>query len=163
MLLVKGPNVMKGYLGEPEKTAQVIRDGWYVTGDIAEIDRQGFIRITGRLSRFSKIGGEMVPHVNIEEAIQEFVQGEDEEEVLAVVTAVLDVKKGERLVVVHRQLERTPQQICDHLAQLGLPNLWIPSQDSFLQVETIPLLGTGKLDLKGLKQVALEHFGAANK
>ncbi len=159
MLLVKGPNVMQGYLGQPEKTAEVVRDGWYVTGDIAEVDTQGFIRITGRLSRFSKIGGEMVPHVNIEEAIQELVQSEEEEEVLAVVTAVPDAKKGERLVVVHRQLEHTAQQICDHLTQLGLPNLWIPGRDSFLQVEAIPLLGTGKLDLKALKQVALEHFG----
>jgi len=160
MLLVKGPNVMRGYLGQPEKTAKVVRDGWYVTGDIAEVDTQGFIRITGRLSRFSKIGGEMVPHLNIEEAIQAFVQGEEEEEVLAVVTAVPDPKKGERLVVVHRQLDYSPQQICDHLTKLGLPNLWIPARDSFLQVDEIPLLGTGKLDLKALKQLALDHFNA---
>ncbi len=159
MLLVKGPNVMKGYLADAEKTAEVVRDGWYVTGDIAQIDKQGFIQITGRLSRFSKIGGEMVPHINIEEAIQKFVQSDDDEEVRAVVTAVPDPKKGERLVVVHRQLDRTPQEICDHLASLGLPNLWIPSPDSFLLVEVIPVLGTGKLDLKGLEQVAREHFG----
>jgi acyl-[acyl-carrier-protein]-phospholipid O-acyltransferase/long-chain-fatty-acid--[acyl-carrier-protein] ligase len=69
MLLVKGPNVMKGYLGQPEETAKVIRDGWYVTGDIAMVDTQGFIHITGRLSRFSKIGGEMVPHVRVEETM----------------------------------------------------------------------------------------------
>ena len=71
MLLVKGPNVMKGYLGQPELTAEVIRDGWYVTGDVAEIDAEGFIRITGRESRFSKIGGEMVPHIRIEEALSQ--------------------------------------------------------------------------------------------
>ena len=161
MLLVKGPNVMKGYLGQPEKTAEVIRDGWYVTGDIAVIDKQGFIQITGRLSRFSKIGGEMVPHINIEEAIQKLVQGEEDEVVRAVVTAVPDAKKGERLVVVHQKLDFTPEQICEHLAQLGLPNLWIPGQDSFLQVDTIPVLGSGKLDLKRLEQVAREHFCGA--
>jgi acyl-[acyl-carrier-protein]-phospholipid O-acyltransferase/long-chain-fatty-acid--[acyl-carrier-protein] ligase len=161
MLLVKGPNVMKGYLGQPEKTAEVIRDGWYVTGDIAEIDKQGFIRITGRLSRFSKIGGEMVPHLNIEEAIQKLVQSEDDDEVRAVVTAVPDEKKGERLVVVHREIKLTPAQICNCLAQQNLPKLWIPGQDSFLQVEKIPVLGTGKLDLKGLEQVAREHFCGA--
>src|SRR5262249_26045582 len=60
LLLVKGPSVMRGYLGKPDLTAQVLREGWYITGDIAQIDADGFVRITDRLSRFSKIGGEMV-------------------------------------------------------------------------------------------------------
>ena len=158
MLLIKGPNLMKGYLADDEKTAEVICDGWYVTGDIAKITKQGFIQITGRLSRFSKIGGEMVPHINIEEAIQKFVQSEDDDVVRAVVTAVPDAKKGERLVVVHSELDKTPQEICDHLSDQGLPNLWVPSPDSFLQVEQIPLLGTGKLDLRALAEVAKQQF-----
>lgn len=158
MLLIKGPNVMKGYLNDPDKTAEAIRDGWYVTGDIALIDKQGFIQITGRLSRFSKIGGEMVPHVKIEEAVQSFVQADDDEVIRAVVTAVPDIKKGERLVVVHTSLDHTPQEICDHLAKLGVPNLWLPSPDSFLKVDEIPVLGTGKLDLKGLADLARRHF-----
>lgn len=158
MLLIKGPNVMKGYLNAPEKTAEVIHDGWYTTGDIAIIDSQGFIQITGRLSRFSKIGGEMVPHLVLEEAIQDFVQSPEDEIIRAVVTAVPDDKRGERIVVVHTTLDKTPQQICDHLATLGLPNLWLPSPDSFLEVEKIPVLGTGKLDLKGLSDVAREHY-----
>jgi len=160
MLLIKGPNVMQGYLGDDKKTREVVKDGWYVTGDIAIVDEQGFIKITGRLSRFSKIGGEMVPHENIEDAIQRFVAGEDDEEPRAVVTAVPDAKKGERLIVIHTQLERTPQETIDHLKSLGLPNLWIPSPDSFLQIEQIPVLGTGKLDLKGLAEVARKHFGS---
>jgi len=161
MLLVKGPNVMKGYLHEPEKTAEVIRDGWYVTGDIAKIDKQGFIEITGRLSRFSKIGGEMVPHLNIEEAIGQFVQGGSQDELLAVVTAVPDEKKGERLVVVHKAMPKSPAEICEHLKTSGMPNLWLPDAHCFLQVEEIPVLGSGKLDLKALNDLAKQHFGSA--
>ncbi|NOZ41506.1 MAG: MFS transporter [Planctomycetes bacterium] len=161
MLLVKGPNVMQGYMDDDDKTSEVVKDGWYVTGDIAIVDQQGFIKITGRQSRFSKIGGEMVPHINIEEAIQNFVEGEDDENIRVAVTAVPDERKGERLIVVHSQLDHTPQEICDHLKSLGLPNLWIPSPDSFLQVEQIPVLGTGKLDLKGLAELAKGHFGTA--
>src|SRR5262245_4113543 len=71
LLLVRGPNVMQGYLGRPEKTAEVLRDGFYVTGDIAAIDEDGFLQITDRLSRFSKIGGEMVPHIKVEEKLHE--------------------------------------------------------------------------------------------
>ena len=71
MLLVRGPNVMLGYLGLEEKTADVLRHGWYCTGDVATVDEDGFLQITGRLSRFSKIGGEMVPHLRIEEKLQE--------------------------------------------------------------------------------------------
>ena len=158
MLLVKGPNVMKGYLYEPAKTAEVIRDGWYVTGDIAKLDKHGFIEITGRLSRFSKIGGEMVPHLNIEEAIQQFVQGTNQDELLVVVTSVPDEKKGERLIVVHKKMTKTPQQVVENLKQAGMPNLWTPGTDSFLEVEEIPVLGTGKLDLKGLADLAKAKF-----
>src|SRR5262245_1437295 len=150
MLLVKGPNVMKGYLGQPDETAKVIRDGWYTTGDIAYVDTDGFIFITGRLSRFSKIGGEMVPHLNVEEAIQKIVGGEEDGELKAVVTSVPDEKKGERLIVVNTKLEITPAEICRKLAELGLPNLWIPSPDSFFEVDAIPVLGSGKTDLKAV-------------
>jgi acyl-[acyl-carrier-protein]-phospholipid O-acyltransferase/long-chain-fatty-acid--[acyl-carrier-protein] ligase len=84
---------MVGYLGQPELTAQAMRDGWYVTGDIAAIDEDGFIKITDRLSRFSKIGGEMVPHMKVEEMINS-VLGDG----AAAVIAVADEQKGERLV-----------------------------------------------------------------
>ncbi len=153
MLMVKGPNVMKGYLGEPEKTAEVIRDGWYVTGDIAEIDEEGYIRITGRESRFSKIGGEMVPHIRIEEALGKILTL-DEDKVSLAVTGVADQRKGERLVVLHTGLSKPAEQICRELAGQGLPPLFIPSPDSFHQVHEIPLLGTGKLDLRKLKELA---------
>lgn len=154
MLLIKGPNVMKGYLGQPDKTAEVLYDGWYVTGDIAKIDKDGFIHITGRLSRFSKIGGEMVPHVRVEEALQA-MWAADEGELKAVVTAVPDERKGERLMVIYTELPETPDVVCKKLSAAGLPNLWIPSPNSFKKVDVLPLLGTGKLDLQLAKQMAL--------
>ncbi len=157
MLLVSGPNVMQGYYHQPDKTAEVIRDGWYVTGDIAILDADGFIQITGRLSRFSKIGGEMIPHLRIEEALEKILSPE-EHALVAVVTAVPDARRGERLVVLHTQLAQSPEAICESLRALGLPNLWIPSPDSFAEVPEIPLLGSGKLDLQAIKRVALERF-----
>jgi acyl-[acyl-carrier-protein]-phospholipid O-acyltransferase/long-chain-fatty-acid--[acyl-carrier-protein] ligase len=158
MLLVKGPNVMKGYLGQPEETAKVMHDGWYITGDIAMIDTDGFIHITGRLSRFSKIGGEMVPHIRIEEAIQKILN--IEEQLSVAVTSVPDERKGERIVVVHTKLAMSPKEICDRLGTIGVPNLWIPSPDSFLEVESIPILGSGKVDLKAVSELAKQHFHA---
>jgi acyl-[acyl-carrier-protein]-phospholipid O-acyltransferase/long-chain-fatty-acid--[acyl-carrier-protein] ligase len=151
---------MKGYLGRPDLTAEVLRDGWYVTGDIAVIDDEGFIKITGRESRFSKIGGEMVPHIRVEEEICRALNLEDEEHVSMAVTAVPDARKGERLVVLHTGLKQRPEEICRKLFDRGLPLLWIPSPDSFRKVGEIPVLGTGKLDLKRLKEAAAQEFAA---
>jgi len=160
MLLIYGPNVMVGYANQVDLTAKVIQDGWYETGDIAHIDLEGFIHITGRLSRFSKIGGEMVPHVSVEhELAMLFSEGDDDEEVRVCVTAVPDEKKGERLVVLHLPTEKDIDCIRRSLGELGLPNIFIPSKDSFCEVEEIPLLGTGKLDLKGARTVAAEKLG----
>ncbi len=106
MLLVRGPNVMQGYLGRPEKTAEVLRDGWYCTGDVATLDEDGFLQITGRLSRFSKIGGEMVPHLKIEEKLHELAGAAEQ---TFVVMGVPDEKKGERLVVLHKLAEKDLQ------------------------------------------------------
>jgi len=158
LLLIRGPNVMLGYLGQPEATAKVMRDGWYVTGDIAFIDEEGFIHITGRQSRFSKIGGEMVPHLKIEELLER-IMCRDEQKLCVAVTAVPDAQKGERLVVIHTPLEKSRDEIRKQLSAAGLPNLWVPAADSFVEVDEIPVLGTGKLDLQGLKQVALERLG----
>ncbi len=159
LLWITGPNVMQGYLSRPDLTSRVVKDGWYCTGDIARIDAEGFITLTGRQSRFSKIGGEMVPHVTIEEALNRELCAEDGA-VLAVVAAVPDVKRGERLVVLHLPTSRDPFEVGQKLADSGLPNLWIPSPDSFFEIDEIPVLGSGKLDLKRLGDMAREKVAA---
>jgi acyl-[acyl-carrier-protein]-phospholipid O-acyltransferase/long-chain-fatty-acid--[acyl-carrier-protein] ligase len=155
LLLVKGPNMMAGYLGDAAKTADVMRDGWYVTGDIARIDEDGFVYITDRLSRFSKIGGEMVPHMRIEDAINGLLG-----EICSVVTAVPDSAKGERLVAFYTRKDVTPEQLWEQLCQTELPRLWIPKRDSLVPIDAIPTLGTGKVDLRAVKQLALERTSA---
>jgi acyl-[acyl-carrier-protein]-phospholipid O-acyltransferase/long-chain-fatty-acid--[acyl-carrier-protein] ligase len=152
LLLVRGPNVMQGYLGRPDKTAEVLRDGWYVTGDIAAIDEDGFLQITDRLSRFSKIGGEMVPHIRIEEKLHELA-GTTEQ--TFVVAGVPDEKKGERLVVLHKLALEKLQPCLEKLAQSDLPNLWKPRADQFFQIDALPYLGTGKLDLRKAREIAV--------
>ena len=152
LLLVRGPNIMVGYLNRPEKTAEVLRDGWYNTGDIAAVDEDGFLRITDRLSRFSKIGGEMVPHIRVEEKLHELLQADGQ--VLAV-TAIPDEKKGERLVVIHTLKEELLRECLEKLSKSDLPALWKPRPDQFLFVEKLPYLGTGKLDLRRLREIAL--------
>jgi acyl-[acyl-carrier-protein]-phospholipid O-acyltransferase/long-chain-fatty-acid--[acyl-carrier-protein] ligase len=159
LLLVQGPNVMVGYLNRPQKTAEVLRDGWYNTGDIATVDEDGFLRITDRLSRFSKIGGEMVPHIKVEEQLHELLEADGQ--VLAV-TAIPDEKKGERLVVIHTLKEDDLRKCLDRLAKTDLPALWKPKPDQFVHVEQLPYLGTGKLDLRRLRELAQAGFTPAN-
>ena len=163
LLKISGPNVMQGYLNQPEKTAELIQDGWYNTGDMAMIDDEGFITITGRQSRFSKIGGEMVPHIKIEEAISSIVanDGSEDATVQVAVTAVPHETKGERLIVLHTKLAKSIDEIRNALSEAGLPNLWIPAADGFLETDEIPLLGTGKLDLKAIKEMALTRTTVA--
>jgi acyl-[acyl-carrier-protein]-phospholipid O-acyltransferase/long-chain-fatty-acid--[acyl-carrier-protein] ligase len=156
LLMVKGLNVMKGYLGRPEKTAEVLTDGWYNTGDIARLDEDGFLTITDRLSRFSKIGGEMVPHLKIEEAITQALGAAPETEApLVAVAGVPDEQKGERLVVLHTRLPVPVDEVWQRLTESDLPKLWVPRRDAFHEIDEMPLLGTGKLDLKGLKTMAM--------
>ena len=159
MLLVRGPNTMQGYLGRPDLTAEVMRDGWYVTGDIVKIDTDGYITIHDRLSRFSKIGGEMVPHGRVEDALHEILS--TEERVFAV-TAIADEKKGEALAVLHTLNQDDIPGLVKKLGDTGLPNLFIPRPTHFVQVEELPMLGTGKLDLRATKRIAAEALvGAA--
>jgi len=153
LLLVRGPNVMQGYLGQPEKTTEVLRDGWYTTGDVAAIDEDGFLQITDRLSRFSKIGGEMVPHIKVEEKLHELAGAIGQ---TFVVTGVPDEKKGERLVVLHKLADGQLPAVLEKLSRCDLPNLWKPRADQFFRVDTFPQLGTGKLDLRQVREIAMK-------
>jgi len=149
---VKGPNVMVGYLAEPEKTRQAIwEDGWYITGDVAQLDDDGFITITDRLSRFSKIAGEMVSHVHMEETLHRALGCLEPR---LVVTSVSDDQKGERFVVLHTELGMSVDDLLKRLRDSGLPPLWVPRREHFFRVESLPIMGSGKLDLKLVKETA---------
>jgi acyl-[acyl-carrier-protein]-phospholipid O-acyltransferase/long-chain-fatty-acid--[acyl-carrier-protein] ligase len=152
MLLVKGPGVMAGYLDEPERTRQAIwEDGWYITGDVAQLDEDGFITITDRLSRFSKVAGEMVSHVHLEEALHHALGSLEQR---LVVTSVSDDQKGERFVVLHLDLGLEVDVLLKRVRDSGLPPLWVPRREHFYRVESLPVMGSGKLDLKLVKQTA---------
>ena len=155
MLLVRGPNVMAGYLGRDDLTASVMHHGWYVTGDIALLDEDGFLTITDRLSRFSKIGGEMVPHGKVEEALHQ--AAESETQVFAV-TGIPDDRRGEQLAVLHTIDDARIPDILGRLFSNGLPNLFIPPRGNFVKVDALPVLGTGKMDLRALKRIAVERL-----
>lgn len=156
LILVRGPGVMKGYLGRDDLTDKAMVGDYYSTGDIGYLDDDGFLYITDRLSRFSKIGGEMVPHGTVEKTLQD-ASGESER--VIAVTALPDPKKGERLVVVHTLDEAKLPALLDAMTAAGLPAIYRPRPDHFVRVETLPLLGTGKLDLRGIREAAENALG----
>ena len=154
LMIVKGANVMLGYLAEPEKTAEVIRNGWYITGDIARMDRNGSISITGRLSRFTKIAGEMIPHELVEREIDNLLR--PDERIIAVAGGE-DPRRGEKLIVFYTDREKVkPDELVKKLREANIPNLWIPKPENFVWIEKIPQLGSGKLDLAKLSEMAKE-------
>lgn len=152
MLLVKGANRMMGYLCDPAKTWEAVVDGWYVTGDVARVDEEGFIYLTGRLSRFSKIAGEMVPHGRVEEVVEACLEAGGK----CCVVGVPDADRGERLVVLYEGSALTPAELAGLMAGSALPKLWLPKRDSIVKVEALPMLGTGKLDLRRARAMAEE-------
>jgi acyl-[acyl-carrier-protein]-phospholipid O-acyltransferase/long-chain-fatty-acid--[acyl-carrier-protein] ligase len=163
LIVAKGPTVMKGYYKQPEKTAEVIKNFWYTSGDVGKIDEDGFIWVTGRESRMSKIGGEMVPHILIEEEVAKILSassGGDSEsnEPMAAVTALPHPTRGEQIIVLYRDSLLTPVELIERMVALDLPKIWIPLVDGFIKVDSIPLLGTGKLDLAAVKRTAQERF-----
>lgn len=152
MLLLKGPNVFNSYLGDIKRTQAAFRDGWYVTGDLASMDSDGFLKIEGRLSRFSKIAGEMVPHGAVEDILLKELNIPQQDAPCLAITSIPDEQKGEVLVVVS-SIPVSPDLIRQTLTQKGVSNLWIPKRVEI--VPKIPILASGKLDLASLKQIAL--------
>ena len=157
LVLVRGASVMAGYWEAPETTAKAFHGDWYITQDIGRIDTDGFLFLVDRLARFSKIGGEMVPHMRVEEELQRVAQSE--ERVFAVV-GVPQEGKGERLAVLTTLPEDRWDEIIAGLKASGLPALWIPKRNHFQSVAAFPVMGTGKLDLGALKRLALEAANA---
>ena len=153
MLWLRGPNIFEGYLNDPERTADVLRDGWFKTGDIGRFDEDGFLYIEGRLSRFSKIGGEMVPHEVIEQKIIYLLELSGKDERIIAIVGVTDEAKGEAVVLLSA-IDVDLAQLRDKLRDAGVPNLWIPKRVQ--RVESIPVLASGKLDLKKCQELANE-------
>jgi acyl-[acyl-carrier-protein]-phospholipid O-acyltransferase/long-chain-fatty-acid--[acyl-carrier-protein] ligase len=153
LVLLRGANVFQGYLDDSEKTRSAFRDGWFVTGDLGRFDDDGFLIIEGRLSRFSKIGGEMVPHGTVEQKIVQVFAWEQTDSPVAMVTGVPDAAKGEALVLLTTR-DITSDELRSKLLDSGVPALWVPK--IIVRVEKIPMLGTGKTDLKGARELALK-------
>lgn len=154
LIRIKGPNVMTGYLNRPDLTEKVICDGWYDTGDIGRLDNDGFITITDRLARFSKIGGEMIPHLAIEEVICRSL--ETHEQVLAV-TGIPDERKGEQIVVLYTEAAGPVSALRTIIEDSDLPNIFKPKRDNFILIDKLPLLGSGKLDIMKLRNIAEQN------
>jgi len=151
MLWLRGVNIFEGYLHDPERTGDVLQDGWLNTGDLGRFDEDGFLYIEGRLSRFSKIGGEMVPHETIEDKIVDSLDLSGRDERTVAIVGVQDEAKGEALVLLSA-VDIDLAELRSKLHDAGVPNLWIPKQVQ--RVESIPVLASGKLDLKKCNELA---------
>lgn len=159
MIWVKGINVFGGYIGDPELNEGIFRDGWFKTGDLGRVDLNAFITLGGRRARFSKIGGEMVPHEVVEDAITDMLilpEGFSGRPVA--VLGVPDAQKGEALVLLSAVHPTRPAEalaeIRSYLQSRKIPMLWCPRE--IIPVEAIPALPSGKLDLKGCRYLVNE-------
>ncbi len=151
LLLLKGPNIFGGYLNDAERTAEVMDGGWFITGDLARFDDEGYLFIEGRLSRFSKIAGEMVPHGTIEQALVEAFDLLDSELPMLAIGSRPDASKGEALVLL-AVMDLELSEVRAKLSEAGYSNLWVPKV--IKRVEFIPILATGKLDLRGINALS---------
>jgi len=162
MIWFKGANIFEGYLKDPKRTADVIQDGWFRTGDIGRVDLDGFLYIEGRLSRFSKIAGEMVPHETVEEALVKAMGLENESSRKIAIVGVPDADRGEALILLTSMPGGPEQQeILDlryRLLDKGMPPLWIPKK--MIRVSDIPVLASGKLDVQSCEKIAKAGTGA---
>jgi acyl-[acyl-carrier-protein]-phospholipid O-acyltransferase/long-chain-fatty-acid--[acyl-carrier-protein] ligase len=153
MIWFRGVNIFEGYLKDPQRTSEVLHDGWLKTGDIGRFDEDGFLYIEGRLSRFSKIGGEMVPHESIESKIIDLLGLSGRDERAIAIMGIQDEAKGEALLLL-AAVDVDLGQLRDKLRDTGVPNLWIPKE--VCRVDAIPVLASGKLDLRKCQETAVQ-------
>ena len=151
LLLLKGPNIFGGYLNDAERTAEVMQDDWFITGDLARFDEDGFLFIEGRLSRFSKIAGEMVPHGTVEQALVEAFGLMDSDEPMLAIGSRPDEAKGESLVLLSA-IDIELSEVKTKLSAAGYSNLWVPKV--IKRVDKVPTLATGKLDLRMIRALS---------
>lgn len=158
IIWMKGANIFPGYHNNQEKTDEVLQDGWFKTGDVGSMDADGFLTIEGRISRFSKIGGEMVPHETVEAAINHALGLDEETERKVAVIGIPDEKKGEAIALLSTiagvALEQECLDLRYRLLDQGIPSLWCPK--AIYPVEEIPILASGKLDIKACESLAKE-------
>jgi len=149
-ILVKGDSVMKGYFNDFEQTSLHIRRGWYDTGDMGNLDADGYLWHVGRLKRFVKIGGEMVSLVKIEDVLEKLLP----EDAHCCIVEIPDSAKGAKIVaVVTADLEEKPilRQMAKQLPAIALPKI-------FLVWETLPKMGSGKIDFRHISEMAREQL-----
>ena len=135
-----------GYLKDGKITG--IDNGWYDTGDIVDVDENGFVTILGRAKRFAKIGGEMVSLTAVENVINNFLN-----EIPSAVVSVPDEKKGEQLILVTEKENLDLKNMLEYFKEKQYSELWVPKK--VIYTEALPLLGTGKIDYVKIKEIAL--------
>ena len=152
LIMAKGPSVMAGYLNMPKETNEVLKESWYNTGDIGYLDRDDFLTITDRVSRFSKIAGEMVPHAAIEQA---YLKALGIHSQAVAVTGIPDANKGEELIVLYLSEAGTAERLHEIIIKSNLPNIYKPKRRNYIKIDSMPTLGSGKLDIMKLRKIAL--------
>jgi acyl-[acyl-carrier-protein]-phospholipid O-acyltransferase/long-chain-fatty-acid--[acyl-carrier-protein] ligase len=150
-LLVRGALVMKGYLGDLEQTSLRIHNGWYDTGDIGKIDKDGFLWHCGRLKRFVKIGGEMISLVKVETVLEKYLPAD-------AVCCVVDVPnptKGADIVAALTTSEINTKKILKQMAK-ELPSIALPKQFHF--IEDIPMMTSGKVNFREVEKICRSYL-----
>ena len=147
-LYLRGPNVMEGYLSQDDPRAiEPLKDGWHDTGDIVDIDEEGYIAILGRVKRFAKIGGEMVSLTAVE-GLASAVWPDARHAVVS----IPDNRKGEKLVLVTDRKDADVARLAEWAREHGAPELAVPKK--IMRVDDVPVLGTGKTDYVAIQQMA---------
>jgi acyl-[acyl-carrier-protein]-phospholipid O-acyltransferase/long-chain-fatty-acid--[acyl-carrier-protein] ligase len=149
LLCFQGDNIFTEYIMDSSKTKSAFENGWFVTGDIGKLDSDGFLFIEGRLSRFSKIGGEMIPHETIEAEAIKILDWQHDDQIKLVIVGIPHDRKGEELYLITTENINFTNLRSELSKQLG--NLFVPKKHKI--VNEIPVLATGKLDLQTLKEL----------